>query len=517
MLVRIKNWIKNNLPLVLILSLSIFLLLFRINYRTFWMDETMILNYFHQGIFEFIAEYIRFPDNHPPLYYFLALMVSKVLPWSELTVRLISILSGFGIVLLTYRFTYRVTNAKKTALLTAFFTAFSSYFILISQMARYHSFAGLSALLAMYYFYRLYVEGYEKKLWVYYLGALILTGYVDYPHFIYAVLITNAFILYRTIRTQAIVTFKNWFLGNLLVAVACTPLAWMLYHRIFIQGDGGWENVNLLGNSLVNIFAGILFHIYVFFFGENIFPWNYVIFTIGCLALGGMLVGLVKLIQKRQVSRPGIFVVMLFLVSIMVNTVFMNVMNPRYNFTVYPKFGFVAYALGVMVFVLCISSVTSKKIQNTLFIAWLLVASAGLYHFYTANNYLNPSYFRTFESFEYVRDASQEGDYLAITPDASEGLYLFYKESYLENVTPLDWKNFQSSTMLVSSRVWFFSTGEDGEGESVTTEKKVPEGYKIIERFDSVPLDPVFKELKEKFLHRPSYTYKYTVFLLEKI
>ncbi len=517
MFVRIKNWISTNVPLVLILSVSVFLLVFRINYRTFWMDETMILNYFHHGIFDFILDYVKFPDNHPPLYYFFALLVSKLLPGSELTVRLISILSGLGIVLLVYRFTYRVTNTKKIALLTAFFTAFSSYFILISQMARYHSFAGLSALLVMYYFYRLYTEGFEKRLWLYYLGSLVLTGYVDYPHFIYAVVITNIFLLYRVIHKQPMVTFKNWFVGNLLVALVCLPLAWMLYHRIFIQGDGGWENVNLLGNSIVNIFAGILFHVYVFLFGENLFPWNYVIFIMGCVVLGGILVGLVKLIQQRRNSSAQILVVLMFTLAIIVNTLFINVANPRYNFTVYPKFGFVAYALGIMAFVFCITIFKSQKIQNSLLILWFLVASVGLYHFYTASNYLNPSYFRTFESFEYVRGHSDQGDYLAITPDASEGFYYFYEDTYFKNLKPLSIDDFKLGNIQVSERVWFFSTGEDGPEESVTTEKKIPEGFRIISRFDSVPLDPRFKTYKEKFLNRPSYTYKYTVFLLEKI
>ncbi len=517
MLVRIKNWISNNIPLVLILCLSMFLLVFRIGYRTFWMDETMILNYFHHGIFDFIVEYIKFPDNHPPLYYFLVLLVSKVLPWSELTVRLISILSGFGIVLLTYRFTYRVTNVKKIALFAAFFTAFSSYFILISQMARYHSFAGFSMLLVMYYFYRLYTEGFEKRVWLYYLGSLILTGYVDYPHFIYAVEITNIFLLYRVMRKRPVVTFKNWFVGNLFAALACLPLAWMLYHRIFIQGDGGWENVNLLGNSIVNIFAGILFHMYVFLFGENIFPWNYIIFIIGCVVLGGILVGLVNLILQRTKNSSQILVVLMCISTIVLNTLFINAANPRYNFTVYPKFGFASYALGIMAFVFCITSFRSKKIQNSFLVGWFLVASIGLYYFYTASNYLNPSYFRTFESFEYVRDYSVQGDHVAITPDASQGFYYFYKDVYFENLKPLSTDDFKLGNIQVSERVWFFSTGEDGPEESVTTEKKIPEGYRIISRFDSVPLDPRFKTYKEKFLNRPSYTYKYTVFLLEKI
>ncbi|MEK7172886.1 MAG: hypothetical protein AAB740_02830 [Patescibacteria group bacterium] len=51
----------------------------------------------------------------------------------------------------------------------------------------------------------------------------------------------------------------------------------------------------------------------------------------------------------------------------------------------------------------------------------------------------------------------------------------------------------------------------------MTTDSNIPKEYKVMLRYDSVPLDPTFKKVKEIILHRPSYTYKYTVFLLEKI
>lgn len=517
MFTKIKNWIYKNKVLVMIFCFILFLLVCRVSYRTFWMDETMILNYLHQGPIEFIIEYVRFPDNHPPLYYFLVLLVSKALPWSELTIRLVSILSGLGTVMLVYQFMYRITDDKKTALVASFFTGFSSYFVLISQMARYHSLAGLSALLVLYYFYRLYTEGFKKELWWSYLGALILTGYVDYPHFIYVALVTNALFLYQIVRKNSIISLKNWLIGNVFVAVVCSPLAWMLYHRIVIQGDGGWGDMNLLGNSWLSIIGGIFFHIYAYFFGENIFPWDYGTVTLGFLVLSGILYGTITVFRERKASKNSLLVVGLGIVLIILNTVFMNKADARYNFTVYPKFGFVAYAVWIMIFVMALSQIRMKKIKIGLFVVWGIVECTGLIHFYRAENYLNPSYFRTFQSFEYVQDHAENGDYLAITPDASQGVYDLYQNSYFRKLKPLSWNEFQSSTPPVSTRVWFFSTGADGAEESVATESKIPVGYTIITQFDSVPLDPTFKTIKEKFLHRSSYTYKYTVFLLEKI
>ena len=56
----------------------------------------------------------------------------------------------------------------------------------------------------------------------------------------------------------------------MVVALTALPLVWLIYHRIVYQGDNGWGMSNLLGNSSSHILVGILFHIYSFFFGENI-------------------------------------------------------------------------------------------------------------------------------------------------------------------------------------------------------------------------------------------------------
>jgi dolichol-phosphate mannosyltransferase len=501
-----------------VFMLAIGLLVYHVSYRTFWMDETMVLNYLHLSLKDFLVTYWHIPDNHPPLYYFLVLVVSKIFSWSEFVIRLVSLLAGLGIVCLVYCLVYRISSNKKTACLAAFFTAFSSYFVLISQMARYHSLAAFFAFLTLYFFYRIFFESYSKRVWCWFLIAFVLTAYTDYPHFIYIALFTNGFYLYRLIRRQPITPPIRWVVGQLIVCILVSPLLWMVYNRIFIQGDGGFTNKNLLGNSWLNITGGIMFHVYVYFFGENIFPWNYVFFVLGTAVLFAVLVGGVMALRKKNWNSKHVFVVVTSLVLIVLNTLFMNVANPRYNFTVYPKFGFVAYPFLVISFVFCLSFLRSKKVQFLFFSLWGLVAMSGLIHFYSVDNYFNASYFRTFNAFEYVHAHSKPGQYLAITTDASSGVYGFYKEKYFQNLQPLDSQIFQATSTVPSGKqIWFFSTASDALEESVSTKDKIPQGYKILKSFESVPLDTMFKKYKEKMFDRPSYTYKYTVFLLEKI
>ncbi len=512
---KLVRSLRANKFLAGILVLATALLVYRVSYRTFWGDEMAVLDYIKEIPWEFLVNYWERPDNHPPLYYFLVLLVSKILPWSEFTVRLVSILGGLSSVYLVYLFTRRVAGEKKEALLAAFFTALSSYFVLISQMARYHSLAALFSLLVFYFFYQLFVEGYSKRVWYWYLAALVLTGYTDYPHFFYVAFITNLFYFYTKARHRPIMPLINWIMGQFVAAIILSPLAWMIYHRVVIQGDGGWNNINLLANSWVHIITATLFHIYSFFFGENIFPWNYTVFGAGIIVLLAVIVGFIHALRKKTWTSGQLFIVLLSAALVVLNTFFMNVADPRYNFIVYPKFGFVAYPLWIMTFVLCLSKLRNNKIRTALFLLWGVVGVFGLGNFYQAKNYLNPSYFRTFESFEYVRDHAQAGQYLAITPHAGQGLYEFYKEKYFSRLRPLQWQ--EIPVVKKQSQVWFFATGSEGTEATLGTEAVIPEGYKILERFDSVPLDPTFKKIKEIILRRPSYTYKYSLFLLEKI
>ena len=174
-------------------------------------------------------------------------------------VRLVSILSGFGIVTLVYRFTKKVAQSKQVALIAAFFTAFSSYFILISQMARYHALAGFASLLTFYFFYRLWSGGFCKGVWWGYLLSFAFVGYVDYPHFIYVGLLTNGIFAYRYRRKKKLASLARWLTGQLIVALLCSPMVWF---SIIVSLSGRWWMVGHESpRHWVHIVAGIFSHL----------------------------------------------------------------------------------------------------------------------------------------------------------------------------------------------------------------------------------------------------------------
>jgi len=515
------NWKKNidkikaHKIIISILIFSCVLLLINVGKRTFWMDETAVLEYLKHNPIEFLIEYFKFPDNHPPLYYALVNMVAHVLPSSELTIRLISVLGALGIVFMVYKFSRIIWFEKKYAYLSAFFTAFSSYFVLIGQMARYHSLAALFSLISLYFFYLLTHGKWNKKNTLWYVLSAIGTCLADYPHFIYLIGITSAYVLYLALKKKLVGSLWYWIKIQCVILLSFTPMVWLLFHRIFIQGDGGFEKHNLLANSLVHILLAIVFHVYVFFFGENIFPWDWVVSITGGLLLCYVLYVVVRGMIKKTLLPGYMFILGLCASLIVINTLFLNVADPRYNFIVYPKYVFIAFPLFIMALVGSLAYIRSKKIQYLCVVVWFAVASFGLYNFYTVQNYINASYFNTFKSFEFVRDHAKMGDLVMINGDLNAGVYSFYKEKYFQQVFSI--RQDELERIPEKTRMWLFSTSSDDQNVNQSSENRVPEGFIIIDRLDSVPLDPTLKKYKEKILGYESYEYKYSVFLLEKI
>lgn len=503
-----------------LVALTAVLLFYRLAARSFWMDEAAVLEYLYQtpSPFSFLIHYFAVPDNHPPLYYFLVISLYRVFPWHEVGIRLVSVLSGLGIVVLVYNFANLLFKDKSIAKLAMFLTAISSYFILISQMARYHSLAAFLTLGSLYYFCRIILQGYSKKDFIKFLILAVLVAYTDLPHFIYLTVITNLFYFYKKLKKLDVVGFKRWVTGQLTLLVLFPPIIYLFYLRVFHQNDKGFEKEGLLGGSMVDKLVDFSMHFYAYFFGENIFPWNIAAFLMGVLVLIVLLVVLIKTIFKERILSNLNLLLYLFISLIVLNTIFLNYADPRYNFIVFPKYVFVAFPLFIILISVLISRIKSPAIKWLLILAVSGISIYGLQNFYRATNYLNGSYFNNFKSYQFVQYNAQAGDYLIINGDLNIGVYDFYKETYFKNLKPVLLADVSSVLSDRDARFWFFSTGSDGDSaySSATAASKIPDGLKIIAKFESVPIDPILLEWKRKITGRQSYQYKYGLYLLTK-
>lgn len=512
---KIFKKLDDNIWLILLFVAALALLLFHSTTRTLWMDETAALLYLNSNPLTYFWNYFLTPDNHPPIYYFLVNVTYHIFPIGILGVRLLSIICGLLILIVSYIWSKEVFKKQPWPVLTVGLIMLSSYFILIAQMARYHSLAALLTLLALYFFYQVVFGGYKKKGLILFVVLSALVGWTDYPHFFYLVIATNLYYFWRWFRQDRFISLMAWIKSQAVIFVTFLPMLWLIFHRVFVQGDGGFGKVDIFGRGPLTFLLNLSMHFYAFFFGENVLPWNYLIFALGVLVMLVLAFYGVKSIKEELLTKEQWFFLLFSLFFIILNTFILNILDPRYNFIVYPKYVFVAFPLFVISLAIIISKINKPSIRRGVILAIFIVEVFGLINFYSAKNYLNASYFNNFSGFEWINNKAQSGDYLIISGDANRGVYDFYKDKYFSVVTPIELDKIDSSFLSKpEKRLWFFATASDDSNVNNETDSKIPTGLKILDRRDSVPLDSNLKQAKEKILNRGSYTYKYTVFLL---
>lgn len=513
----LSDALKNHQTILSLLLLAAFLLVFRISHRAFWMDETAVLYYLKDGPIDFLLNYVRVPDNHPPLYYFSVILSQTILPMTVWAIRSISVLAALGVVWLVYSMGQYLTGKRSLALLAAAFLATHSYAVLHGQMARYHTMAAFFALWAIYCSIRLVREGYTRSLYATFLATGILTAYADYPHFFYLVALINMYMMWSWWGNKAVIAMREWVLSQVVWAVGAMPLVWLVIHRIVVQGDGGFDKESLLGSSPIRYGARFGMHIYVYFFGENMLPWRaWPIFIIGCAVLMYLCYRLIVLFYQRNTA--AILLAFFSFGAMTLNTVFLSIVNPRFNFIVYPKYGYVAFPLFALLMAVCIMTDTTQWRRRLVVGSVLLINLYGLSVFYDRSAYVNASYFNSFAPFVYLEEHKEPGDVLLTNGDANPGLFAFFKDSFFSELRAVPATELADGRIVPDSgeRYWMFLTGRDDVDGTVSPESRIPDGLRIVDELYTTPLDPTLILLKERVLGRPSYVYKNALFLLEQ-
>lgn len=218
--------------------------------QSLWLDEAInVLAAKNLSWFDFVAKY-PIGDFHPPGYFALLWPWTRIFGFSEIAVRMPSVIFGVGTVYLTYLLGGRIFE-KKIGLLAALFLAVGPLHVFYSQEARMYSLAAFSVALSSYLLLKL-TEG-EK--WVIFYGlAVALVLYSDYV----AYLILPAHLVYILLLRKKI--WKKVIISWLLAFIAFLPWLAVLPQQLSVGREAsftlpGWKKVaggaNLQSLSLV--------------------------------------------------------------------------------------------------------------------------------------------------------------------------------------------------------------------------------------------------------------------------
>ena len=160
----------------LILILSLILRSINLN-QSLWWDEAINVVYAKSYPFWwYITEY-PVGDFHPPGYFALLWIWGHIFGFSEIMVRLPSVILGVATVWLTYLLGKELFN-KKTALIGSMLIAIAPLHVYYSQEARMYAFVAFSVTLSFYFLNKIFLK--KKGALIGYIMSIFLILYSDY-------------------------------------------------------------------------------------------------------------------------------------------------------------------------------------------------------------------------------------------------------------------------------------------------------------------------------------------------
>lgn len=129
-----------------------------LKYGDFWGDEMFSFVYSQKSWLDSIKFWLW--ETNPPLHMLVLKIWFYIFPATEFWARIPSLLFGTAAVFWIHRFTAKIFDIK-TANIAALFLAISPYHVFVSATARGYSMLIFLSILSIYYFFLIFIEGYN--------------------------------------------------------------------------------------------------------------------------------------------------------------------------------------------------------------------------------------------------------------------------------------------------------------------------------------------------------------------
>lgn len=406
----VYDFIRTNLPLILIFLVALFLRIDSLGKESMWLDEVYTVEMSRLGPIQIVKEIIRQNENHPPLYYVLMHYWVMVFGDREFASRLLPALSGSFSVLLIYKFGKELFN-KNTGLLAALIMSVSVFQIEYSQEARTYSLIVFLTLLSNYFFLRLLSVPKLK-----YVLGYILTGAVliyDHYYWVFYIAAQNIYVFTKLIldRRREWPTFKRWIVLQLVLAVVSLPELMMLRGADAVH-EGYWlarPNLYTIRGTVLQ-FSGSIPLLILFFvlsvyavisaFGAN--------FKVGLKEPVSRASGISEVSPfSNKIDRLYFLIILLFTPVILPFIVSLT-FSPVYN---------VRYTIGAssILFILVAAGIDNLKFKKLKVFAVVLIVCLSLLQVYRYYEFVDKHQWR--EAVHYIEEKASPGDLVMVYPD----------------------------------------------------------------------------------------------------
>ncbi len=487
---------------VIILLFGFGMLVWELGKRSLWCDEIFtaeVAAYSPGQIVNVVAA-----DVHPPFYFLLMGLWTRLFGLGEFSLRLPSVFSAALGLCLTWQLGKQMAS-RQVARVGMGFMAFSPLFIEFSRMARYYSLVLMLSVLAT----SLFIAAWQREKWWKWLayGLVGMLGlYTFYLSF--AVILGHGLAL--VLSRGTVRQLRKWIVSAAVPIVVFIPFLTILTGQM---GNAAQRHADF-SRSVVGAVLAVIYSAYSFSVGETIFPWVLFAAPAVLTVLGTMVWGACKLSGQWRT----LFVVLIALpFSLIVLTIMLiSTGTPFLNVPVRGLF-ILPYLAILFAFGFASLPRASWRIGAAALIgmAWGL----SLFNYYNAQQFMNPIY---------IIPARQVAEQIAAEADAEDvvigeqdsGFSYYFKP--LQSDTPY-FEALQRDMILdylshhAVKRIWLVTIGRDGTRDMLPTALMdwLRENYSLVTERGYAEQDPTYRQLKEWLLHRPAYRYKLLVQVYE--
>ncbi|MBI2862378.1 MAG: glycosyltransferase family 39 protein [Chloroflexi bacterium] len=455
------------------------------------------------GIGDVVASVVQ-AERRPPLYFVLLFSWLRTVGFAEINYRLFSVFWALVSLPVLYQLGATAVN-RRAGLLSTLLFAVSPFLILYARMARYYSLTIALALLSCLFFLKLLSRG-RRRDWAAYLVASLALVATDYPAL--AVIITQNLLLFTpwgAKRRHHGAFLRGWALAQ--SALLAEFLIWLgplseQMSRGVIEAD--------LARTMLGFFLKLGYPLYSFSVGETIFPWHPLALVgfLGALSLAAY--GLWRLPRGQALLLALLIAVPILATSLLLTFIATDI--PFLNVPSRTAFAAPIFALAVAA---GWQKLTHPGLRIGLPLALFAAIALSLTDYYSGHEFHNPIYAVPMrEIATQVREAAQPNDVIVSEWDTA------FPHYYESGPTPA--MHFTTDQAERAQRyivennpphVWLITMGRDRTRVATPTAflQWLQSSYRETQRWEFVPQDPLYRQVKERLLGREVYEYKITL------
>jgi uncharacterized membrane protein len=408
------------MALLFVLIIGFFVRLIVLN-QSFWLDEaigTLVAK--NQSFLQILTQFPK-GDNHPPLYYLTLKAWGDSFGYSEVAIKMLSVIAGTITIFFVYKISEFFIDKKEKKNLINFpfiaslLFAFAPLHIYYSQEARMYVFSGLFATMSVYFFLNCLREEKNKFInWFFYSTSLILIAFSDYL----PIFLSPVFFIYALLSKKD----RNWWIKHLLsyVPLGILGLFWMPIFifqsnagKIFLQALPTWKAV--AGGATLKQLALVWVK---FIVGRISFDNFYLYLSLIIIFSIPFLISLIK--SFREVKKVSLIVLWLLVPTIF--AFFASFFIPAF---IYFRFMFVLPAFYILV-AFGISLMKNNRIKIALIVSILAISSFSLYLYYSNKKFQRENWR---EAVSFVESRVKENELIVFANPEPFAPYRWYAKS----------------------------------------------------------------------------------------